>query len=178
VLKPETSEGTQGLPEKPVPVRLHAGETPALPGGAMTTAHAGETPAPLEMPWVRASPARWRVRRPGYARLRRAPGRQRRSGDPPCPSQRPRRPTFISVACDCGHILRGMIRRLAPRCEAPDHQRQQRVDWRRIHCSEHPASHHPPRRCSLESRLRERSRSANSSVSASSICGMISDSRR
>ena len=27
VLMPETEDGTQGLPEKPAPVRLHAGET-------------------------------------------------------------------------------------------------------------------------------------------------------
>jgi hypothetical protein len=39
VLKPETSEGTQGLPEKPAPVRLHAGETPALPRGDSVDRH-------------------------------------------------------------------------------------------------------------------------------------------
>jgi hypothetical protein len=41
VLMPETGDGTQGLPKKPAPVRLHAGETPALPGCARTPAHAG-----------------------------------------------------------------------------------------------------------------------------------------
>ena len=40
-LMPETGDGTQGLAKKPAPVRLHAGETPALPGCARTPAHAG-----------------------------------------------------------------------------------------------------------------------------------------
>ena len=59
ILKPETQDGTQGLPKKPAPVRLRAGETPALPGCARMPAHAGAFKGGVPGSDTRCAAFRW-----------------------------------------------------------------------------------------------------------------------
>ena len=56
---PETGDGTQGLAKKPVPVRLRAGETPALPGCARMPAHAGAFKGGVPGSDTRCAAFRW-----------------------------------------------------------------------------------------------------------------------
>jgi len=95
--------GSAGRPDALLlpPVRLHVGETPALPGGASVDRNSFRSPAIAIAPQCSHTGRRGRAGRPD-ALL--PPCEAARGRDARAPRRRQRRPQFMSVARDCGRV--------------------------------------------------------------------------